>query len=54
MGNRFDVIIAVLKIDMNGTEEEKEQRIRNRIQKFFDYGDKKIDLSKHGHFFPRK
>lgn len=54
MGSRFDVIVAVLKIDMDGTEEQKSERIRNRIQKFFDYGEKQINLPRHEHFFPRR
>ena len=53
MGSRFDIIGHVIKADMPGTKEEKDERLRNRINKFFNSCEKKIDM-RNGHFCERR
>lgn len=53
MGSQFDVMMAVIKVDMKGTEEEKNRILLNRFYKFFSSEVKKISVSD-GHFWPRR
>ena len=50
--SRFDFLLAVAIVHMEGSREERKNRLNNRIRKFFIYGEVTFDLSK-DYFSPR-
>lgn len=44
MGSNFDVLVAIIKLQIKGSDEEKDQVLRNRIRKFFSAQSKKLDV----------
>lgn len=44
MGSQFDVLMAVIKLEIKGTDQEKNRVLKSRILKFFNHGSKSINV----------
>lgn len=44
MGSQFDVLVAVIKEGIKGSDEEKNRILKSRIIKFFNHGSKSINV----------